>query len=138
MKCTLRQFLRNFKLDSVEEKLHFPYNVLTDMKKLSMPLTALKYSDFKDGISGGRNQLNDDYRTFCREMHHENNEQKVLKKLSLKKRPIHGKAVFNELKVGYFSSYSLLGLLHSMYFLETVDVEKLQGSWSNFERVCSQ
>ncbi len=98
MKCSLRMFLKNFKLGASEEKQYFPYKILTDMGKLKMPLSEVKYSDFNDQMSGGKNQLNEDYRAFCREMHKGGSEERVLKKMSMKRRPLQGKMLFKELK----------------------------------------
>ncbi len=95
-KQTLRRFLKSFNLDAGMEKSFFPYGKLRGLKSLQIPLTKLRYRDFRAdlGREMKHNELDADHRHFRRKYRYAApcDRQNMI-------RPQTGRQIFMELQV---------------------------------------
>lgn len=104
MKCPLSRFVETFRdhskaWTSADGKAVFPHGLVRQVKDLQKPISAIRYGDFRDVLSGGQNKLAIPYKDYCRLRQNGLNETKALKRLDLSSRPLKGKDQFNFLKI---------------------------------------
>jgi len=92
---SLRNYLRTYNL---EAKSYFPYQLLTSLDDLKIPISEISYEKFMDILCGNKNLLDRDWREYQFLIEKYGlSEEKALKKLNLDKKPDPGLIVYQKL-----------------------------------------